>query len=335
MVRIWDATTGKKLLNLPGHKKGISNVSFSPNGQRLASASLDQTVRIWDAATGKELLTLKGHTGFVREVSFSPDGQRLASCGDGTVRVWDAATGKELLALKRHTGSAVCVAFSPDSRRLAAAGWNAEEGGVGKVWIWETSPIPDNVWRRRELVDQVASLFEELGLRDEVLATLGKNPALSKADREFALQVAQKHPENAEQLNEAAWRVVKSCDAGKDAYAFALHHAEAAVRLAPHNRNFLTTLGISQYRAGRYADALVTLTKAEKLNTTTEDSDPTDLAFLAMAQHQLGKKDEANATLDRLRKVMQQSRWAKDAEAVSFLREAEELIEGKAVDKKE
>lgn len=60
------------------------------------------------------------------------------------------------------------------------------------------------------------------------------------------------------------------------------------------------------------------------------DSLPENLAFLTITQHQLGKKDEAKATLDRLRGVMKQPSWTKDAEAESFLREAEELIEGSA-----
>ena len=43
----------------------LSSVAFSPDGQRLASASLTTTVRIWDSATGKELFALKGHAGVV------------------------------------------------------------------------------------------------------------------------------------------------------------------------------------------------------------------------------------------------------------------------------
>ncbi len=56
-----------------------SSVAFSPDGKRLASASVDETVKVWDAATGQETLTLKGHTGRVISVAFSPDGKRLAS----------------------------------------------------------------------------------------------------------------------------------------------------------------------------------------------------------------------------------------------------------------
>jgi hypothetical protein len=64
-----------------------------------------------------------------------------------------------------------------------------------------------------------------------------------------------------------------------------------------------------------------------------EGSFPDDLAFLAMARHQLGQKDEAKATLARLREVLKPPRRGINPDAAGFLREAEELIEGKAKDK--
>jgi Flp pilus assembly protein TadD len=157
---------------------------------------------------------------------------------------------------------------------------------------------------------------------------------LDEADREFALQAAQSHPEDPRLLNDVAWNMVKFRNAGKGDYALALRQAEAAVRLAAEDNSFLVTLGVAQYRAGRYADALATLTKSEKLNATKEGSRPLYLDFLAMTQHQLGKKDEAKATLARLREALKQERRKNDPEGADFLREAEGLIEGKAGDKK-
>jgi tetratricopeptide (TPR) repeat protein len=270
----------------------------------------------------RKLLALKGHTMGVTGVAYSPDGRRLASAGglDSTVRIWDAATGQELLSLKR---GGYGVAFGPDGRRLVSAGNDAT------VRVWEASPVPPELWRRRGLVHEVHWLFDRLLWREGVLAALRKDPTLSAADREFARQVVQTHQEDAGALNEAAWKVVKTRDAGRDAYALALRQAEAAVRLDPGTWAPLNTLGVAQYRLGRYADALATLTKSEKLNIAQVGIQPADLAFLAMAQHHLGQKEKAQASLERLREIMKQPRWAKNEEAQGFLREAEALMKEK------
>jgi WD40 repeat protein len=76
---------------LRGHSGVVNSVAYSPDGQRLASGSDDQTVKVWDTATGLETLTLTGHVGSVECIVFSPDGHLLASASeDGTVKVWDA-----------------------------------------------------------------------------------------------------------------------------------------------------------------------------------------------------------------------------------------------------
>jgi WD40 repeat protein len=45
-VTVWDAQTGQELLTLEG---GVSHVSFSPDGHRLAAGSADGAVTVWDA----------------------------------------------------------------------------------------------------------------------------------------------------------------------------------------------------------------------------------------------------------------------------------------------
>jgi WD40 repeat protein len=40
----------------------IFAVRWSPDGSRIATASMDHTARIWDAKTGALIGTLSGHT---------------------------------------------------------------------------------------------------------------------------------------------------------------------------------------------------------------------------------------------------------------------------------
>jgi hypothetical protein len=116
---------------------------------------------------------------------------------------------------------------------------------------------------------------------------------------------------------------------------FLRHHCEMVSRETPDKmRELRTAVAVAQYRTGRHADALATLIRSARLNAMQELSHPTDLAILAMAQHQLGKEDEAKATLDRLRQSLKLPCWAKDPEAQGFMREAEEQIGGEPADKK-
>ncbi|WP_445175587.1 WD40 domain-containing protein [Microcoleus sp.] len=74
---------------LKGHTQEVVGVSFSPDGEIIATASLDNTVKLWNK-NGILLTTLTGHTGGVREPSFSPDGTFLVSAGlDQTPILWN------------------------------------------------------------------------------------------------------------------------------------------------------------------------------------------------------------------------------------------------------
>ena len=77
-IRIWDALTGKQLLNLRGHTGAVHQITFSPDGKLLASASNDGTARLWDTTSGVNLLTLPADSYGAGGVSFHPDGTRLA-----------------------------------------------------------------------------------------------------------------------------------------------------------------------------------------------------------------------------------------------------------------
>jgi WD40 repeat protein len=128
------------LFTLRGHSARVGCVTFSADGTRLATGSVDGTVRLWDAATGRAIQTLPGHRGTTR-VTFAPTGNTLTAWSeeDKTVRVWDLRAGRVARAFTFPDESSVLLGapLSPDGNTMAMrrdpetlAIWGVREGRV-------------------------------------------------------------------------------------------------------------------------------------------------------------------------------------------------------------
>ena len=59
-VKVWDAATGKELLNMRVRAASrVNTLAYSTDGKRIVSGNNDGTLNVFDASTGKELLALR------------------------------------------------------------------------------------------------------------------------------------------------------------------------------------------------------------------------------------------------------------------------------------
>jgi serine/threonine protein kinase len=114
----------------------VRSVSFSPDGQFLASASADGAIHVWNRAGGSAPRKLGEHEAAANAVAFSPDaGWIVSGSEDGTVRLWTADRKEAFAILGGHEGPITAVAFARGGARLVSASrdktlkvWEAPSG---------------------------------------------------------------------------------------------------------------------------------------------------------------------------------------------------------------
>ncbi len=129
-AKLWNLS-GQQIAQFDGHQSfvWIWSVSFSPDGQLIATAERDGTARLWNLS-GQQIAQFDGHQGQVWAVSFSPDGQKIATAGaDATARLWNLS-GQQLAQMNGHQDWVYGVSFSPDGQCLATAGYD----GTARLW---------------------------------------------------------------------------------------------------------------------------------------------------------------------------------------------------------
>ena len=117
------------------HGGPVRDLTLSPDGSTLVSASFDYSAVIWQAPDITERNTLYAHEAAVNTARFSPDGGLLATAGDdGRIYLWPQRIlgdeDPEPIILSGHRGKIVNLAFSADGRILASASWD------GSIGIW-------------------------------------------------------------------------------------------------------------------------------------------------------------------------------------------------------
>ncbi|NEP63169.1 MAG: TIR domain-containing protein, partial [Symploca sp. SIO2G7] len=170
-LKLWDSA-GNRLKTLrDDSREDFSSVSFSADGQLIASSSsrdgITSTIKLW-SLSGKTLAILRDEPSFIVSISFSPDSRHLALASkDGTVKLWDR-NGRLIGILTGHDDDVRTVSFSPDGQLIASG----SKDKTVKIWT-RTGELMATLRDHQDTINSVSfSLDSQLiasGSRDETV----------------------------------------------------------------------------------------------------------------------------------------------------------------------
>ncbi|MCY4402136.1 MAG: WD40 repeat domain-containing protein [Candidatus Poribacteria bacterium] len=137
-IQLWDITdpplpfwerhitkskSNRPKYRLKGNKEKVAVITFSPNGELLASGGDSEQINLWNVETGRRLFTLTGQSRRTSALAFSPDGKILASSSYGIFYLWDLTNRMLLRKCQTDDGNYV-ILFSPDGKTLVVSAWD-------------------------------------------------------------------------------------------------------------------------------------------------------------------------------------------------------------------
>lgn len=177
IVFLWNADNLHEKLRLVTHNGFVNSISFAPDSQLIATASLDGTAKIWRVADGSLIGTYEGHKLDVKCVRFSPDGTEIATGSDDeTVKLWNVGTTEVKATLLGHKDGVLCLAFSLDGNYLFVG------YGYGLVNTGPPDPGLLTIWNLKTDEQTAAYLLHGSTIHCMALSPDGKTLATGSQD---------------------------------------------------------------------------------------------------------------------------------------------------------
>lgn len=162
-IRLWSTRSGECLQTLFGHKAGVSEVIFAPDGKALASASgvnssthFDNTIKVWNVQSGQIKHSLvAANTTSITALAISPDGKTIAGGSrDKSIHLWNLQDGTPIGTWTAHRAPVTALAFSPDGSLLASGGGYGDNSV--KLWNPQDGQLKSELGRHGAMVGDLA-----------------------------------------------------------------------------------------------------------------------------------------------------------------------------------
>lgn len=108
-----------------------TSLAVSPDGERLVSGYIDNTIKVWSLLDGRLTHNLTFNSAWVTSVTVSSDGKLgIAGYDDGIIIVWDLLTGKKIKSLSSHTSAVNDLIVTEDGKTL----YSCSSDATLKIW---------------------------------------------------------------------------------------------------------------------------------------------------------------------------------------------------------
>ncbi|KAF8324849.1 quinon protein alcohol dehydrogenase-like superfamily [Cantharellus anzutake] len=148
---VWEWQSESYILKQQGHYFDMNTLSFSSDGQHIATGGDDGKVKIWNVNSGFCFVTFSDHASSISSVEFAKQGQVLFTASlDGTVRAFDliryrnfrtftSPTPVQFSSLAVDPSGEVVVAGSADSFEVFM--WSVQTGKLLDVLTGHEAPV--------------------------------------------------------------------------------------------------------------------------------------------------------------------------------------------------
>lgn len=129
---VWNLKESKKIRELNGHSKRMTDFALNNNGSRAVSGSLDLTIKTWNVETGEELHVIACQHYPPGRLSFCKDGSQVTwVAGDRVIRTHDVETGMEICTSLLFIGETPNMAVNRKGSHILV--WGSYQAFVHKV----------------------------------------------------------------------------------------------------------------------------------------------------------------------------------------------------------
>jgi WD40 repeat protein len=128
-VQVWDPSERQSLGTFVAGAGPLRTLTFSADGERLATATFNGSVQVWDWRKQESQTRINEASS---RLAFSPDGVQLAVGGDQKIDLWDVNANKQIHRLATGPGAITDVLeYSPDNQFLMNG------GGIPELTVWD------------------------------------------------------------------------------------------------------------------------------------------------------------------------------------------------------